>query len=466
MKKTLSILLIVALLAGLFAVPVAAAVEPDPLLFGMPVTGVTWEGRGGWWTCIDEAALAWADVFVPRQLEQNREFGAIIYRRFNLRNFRWGYSFSQTIRGEESSVMPLPPLWLLFVPFLTVASIHTHPEWSDSYFSGQDLNAAHAWELLAHWSYVAGPDGTVRRYDSRTREFELVRNHGNPHAVVQAVEQFNQVHSGTGELIATVTGPQEVTITGEVADVTNVLNFWHEHRYITIRFNANISACADYAPWSLIRDSRTSGKIYIDGSIISTPSVAFDTWGQWARITVSDSEIHGDFFATEMHVTNSTIYSPSAQARYAQVRYFYACPQSSIVGDMLHISFYANACFTTFTATNFANIPFWRPFVLRPDDTLVIPEDTLVFADDDGLLLLGGTLVIDGTLYGEVHAYRGVVAGQNAGELYGSHAPWYDRLPGWLDFILRFYTLGFFWFRMVNFPSPAQPPPSRCPCHG
>jgi len=441
MKKCLAMLLVLLMLAGLFAVP-AAATQPEQALPG--ITGVTWEGQRGWWACVDEAALAWADVFVPHQLEQYREFGAIIYRRFSWRNFRWGYTFSQTIRGEEYMVMPLPPPRLVWRPWRAVASVHTHPEGSSSYFSGQDLDAAHAWELLAHLSYVAGPDGTVRRYDSRTREFIIIRNNADPNVIVQLIEEYNLTHGGMGELIATVTGPQEVTITGEVTGVTRTLQFLHSHRYITIRFDATIEACSNYAPFALIEDFRRSGKIYIDGGVLSSENRGVFMWGRDSKLTITGGEVRSGISVERLNVIGGLV--NIILPRQLDAAFVYICPKADFEVDWLNINIHANEDFTNFTVTD--DVWVSRVIHLRTGDTLTIEEGASLDIGWGSIYLLGGTLVIDGELLGNVHAYRGTISGTNAGELAGTHGPWYDRLPSWLDFILRYMLFGFFWFRL------------------
>jgi len=442
MKKLLTILLAVTMITSLFALPAAA--QPEQALPG--ITGMTWEGQGGWWASLDEAALAWADVFVPHQHEQYREFGAIIYRSFSWRNFRWGYTFSQTVRGEEYMVMPLPPAHVIRRPFRAAGSIHTHPYWSSNHFSGGDLDSAHAWQSVAHFSYVAGPQGCVRRYDARTREFELVRNNMNPQPVLDEVAWFNQAHGGTGELIATVTAPQEVTITGHVTDAQS--NLWFGGfalSDITIRLNATIIAHPSYSS-SLISDSRNESKIYIDGGLLQSNGNAIVTNNITSTLTINGGEIVGGVIASgRLNFFDGTVNTASSRL---QANAIYISPQAQLTTpNPPWITMHTNADFTTMTVIEESFS--WRPqtIYLRPGDTLIIEESASLDVGNWGsIFLLGGTLVIDGELLGEIEIVRGTITGQNAGELAGTHAPWYDRLPGWLDFFLRYFTFGFLWF--------------------
>jgi len=83
---------------------------------------------------------------------------------------------------------------------------------------------------------------------------------------------------------------------------------------------------------------------------------------------------------------------------------------------------------------------------IGPDDSLTV----------DGLELLGGILVIDGELNlpstFNFERWQGYVTGTNAGDLAG-HWPrvsccedsWYNQVPNWLHWILRWIAFGWLW---------------------
>ena len=417
----------------------------------VPVTGMTWEAGGGWFATLDEAALDWALTFVPRTIEQDAEFGAILYRRFNWRTFRWGYSYSKTIRGETYAVLPLPPAWLVLFPFMAAGAIHTHPYGSNSYFSSQDLESAQFWMLIAHYSYVAGPDGSVRRYDARTSTFELIHDASDPNVVLRTVANYNEIHGGTGELIATITGPREVTITGEVTGVTRSLDFFRESG-ISIILDATIIACPDNPPWELVYDIRRGGELIVAGGVLhGGRSWAIDVVSSYHTLTITGGEVHGRIWASTLRIEGGTIHvdDGSIHARIAYIAEEADITLSYPMQDFIS----ANAEFTEFIVIG----DTWTPYGFRlgPGQTLTIPEDASLEVWWGNLMLDGGVLIIDGELIGEPHVIHGTITGTNAGELAGTQepqpirAPWWDRLPWLVDFILRYYAFGWWWYRLV-----------------
>ena len=423
---------------------------------GFAITGVTWEAGCGWCETIDEAALDWALTFVPRTIEEDAEFGAIIYRRFDWRTLRWGYSYSQTIRGLRYGVMPLPPLWMPFFLFKAAGAIHTHPYGFSIDFSQQDLDMAHLFVLLAHYSYVAGPCGSVLRYDARTRTFELIHDAVDPGSVLRTVAAYNETHGGTGELIATVTGPREVTITGEVTGATELLAFFHNTAGISIIFDATIEACPADPPWALIAEFRRSGTFEVTGGVLRNPNfeVVFAN-----HLLVSGGAMYGDIFASTLIITGGTI--DHDQRVYADVTHI----NPEVEVEMANpYAIWANAELTEFTVSD--EIQLNQGFRIGPGQTLTILENAIMEIWRDDLILDGGTLVIDGELTradfewatGELRIISGTITGANAGDLAGvyeegeppSFIPaWIARLPRWLDFILRYYAFGWWWFFLV-----------------
>ena len=461
------------------ALPHAAPVTPPSTswwwrqlvgLTGLSITGVTWEAGCGWFETIDEAALDWALTFVPRTIEEDAEFGAIIYRRFDWRTLRWGYSYSQTIRGLRYSVFPVPPLWMVFFPFMAAGAIHTHPYGSSTYFSQQDLDSANFLALLAHYSYVAGPCGSVRRYDARTRTFELIHDATSPESVLRAVADYNENHGGTGELIATVTGPREVTITGEVIGTTWPLEFMHNTAGISIILDATIKACPAYPPWALVASFRRSGTVEVAGGVLRVPSeapteVAITSHDPYHTLIISGGAVYGNVIASTLSVTGGTIDND----RFISTSVAHISPEVDVVLTHPQYVIWANADFTEFTVSS-DEIQLNRHFRLGPGQTLTILENAAMQLWLGNLILDGGTLVIDGELTtmpeehpdfawaGELRIISGTITGANAGDLAGvyeageppSFIPaWIARLPRWLDFILRYYAFGWWWFFLV-----------------
>ena len=430
-------------------------------LTGLSITGVTWEAGCGWFETIDEAALDWALTFVPRTIEEDAEFGAIIYRRFDWRTLRWGYSYSQTIRGLRYSVIPVPPLWMLFFPFKAAGAIHTHPYGSSSYFSQQDLNSANFLVLLAHYSYVAGPCGSVRRYDARTRTFELIHDAIDPDSVLRVVAAYNENHGGTGELIATVTGPREVTITGEVTGVTETLEFGHNTAGISIILDATIEACPVNPPWALVNAFRRSGTVEVAGGVLRVPSeapteVAITSHNPYHTLIISGGAVYGNVIASTLIVTGGMF----DDDRLISASVVHISPEVDVV--LLEPAIRANAALTEFTVSDEIELP--RHFRIGPGQTLTILENAALKIWWRDLILDGGTLVIDGELTirpewdGELRIISGTITGANAGDLAGEYEAgeppsfipaWIARLPRWLDFILRYYMFGWLWFFWV-----------------
>lgn len=500
MKRIVSVLLAVCMMAGLLgvsAIPASAAGENalfDISIGGTTwISGATWKGGGGWFATVDEAALDWAENFVPLTLSENTEYGATIYRKFDWKTFSWGYTYSITMQGSDSGVAPLPPLWMIFVLFLPVATIHSHPEDSVADFSQQDLDVTDFFGLLMRYSYVAGPDGLVCKYDSQTKASELINGDDDvlaANGIFAAVERYNRSHGGTGQLSATITGPQEVTITGDVTGVTQPLSLYNGCVYI--KLNANIEADAQNPPYSLIRDSRSYGTLEVVGGVLRGSSFETDInrtivlSGENINHTfvVSGGALYGGIFASTLILKGGVIDITSSWISTTVLLILKDATVHRAPGDFYHtlssmfayvdpgvdfgfnhaadyISFLADADFMEFTALNYAHT--YREIILSKGQTLTIPEGATVDITYGDLILDGGSLVIDGTLmnslgYNELIINHGTVTGANAGELAGVYdeqeqppvgPPWYEGLPPWLDFILRYYTFGWLWYFMV-----------------
>jgi hypothetical protein len=500
MKKFLAVLLTVCMLAGVGTVGAAAYdAAPGFNTEAQAVTGVTWASGFRWFATIDEAALDWALTFVPRTLEQDAEFGAIIFRSFNWRTFRWGYSYSQTIRGVTYAVMPLPPVWLLLFPFMAAGSVHTHPYGSDSYFSQQDINSAHFWALIAHYSYVAGPCGSVRKYDARTQTFELIHDASDPKRVMQTIAEYNQTHGGTGELTATMTGVREVTITGEVTGATEMLWFFREPG-VSIILNASIEACPDNPPWTLIFDSRRGGRLEVAGGTLRSSAAVINARRCYHMLTISGGALHGELWARTVVMTggvadivacywytseksmfietlsvhegatlritlNDVPAGTNPDDLFIGIMVTYISPQADVETNFpMNDTIWANADFTEFAVPARAWISM--DFRIGPGQTLTVEENAAMYILSQHLILDGGTLALNGALVlmseespflysGEFIIRSGTIAGTNAGDLAGIYEPpsiappWFERLPRWLDFILRYYAFGWWWYWLV-----------------
>ena len=132
-----------------------------------------WESK--WFATADEAARDFALTYMAFQLTEGVEFGTSIYRKFNWKTFKLGYSYAEPIRGTEENVLLISSIWMLLCPFLYAADIHTHP-YSDN-FSDPDLKGAAVRKFLLPWfqySYVSSPNGELRRYTPKTKTNEVI----------------------------------------------------------------------------------------------------------------------------------------------------------------------------------------------------------------------------------------------------------------------------------------------------
>jgi len=257
-----------------------------------------------------------------------------------------------------------------------------------------------------------------------------------PNAVVQLIATYNRTHNGTGALVATITGPREVTITGHVETVRRALIFNENHRGISVRFNATMVGWYDANPPGggsagvlLVRDQRQAGKIYVDGGqYTSVVGGTFEMDGQQSHLTIVDGDVYGTVRAhnrlsilggtVEMSATNMT----ALHANFAYISEEANAPTHPVV------TIWADRDFMHFTAPPYR--PNWalfqQDFTLRAGQTLTIGSSGFLRLLQSRIALHGGTLIIDGVLElydyeSELDIVHGIITGENAGELYGTH---------------------------------------------
>jgi len=127
---------------------------------------------GGWYATANEAALGFANSTMPLTRAEGVEYGAVVYRSFNWGTFRLGYTYTTPYRGTENMVNHYVLAWFFLAPWLSVATAHTHVRGND--FSPADISGANNRRFLCRYSYVATPNGSLRRFDTRTQANELV----------------------------------------------------------------------------------------------------------------------------------------------------------------------------------------------------------------------------------------------------------------------------------------------------
>jgi len=79
---------------------------------------------------MDEAAIAWSNIYLPESIENNREYGGLIYE--DVTKMEDGtkvtvYGYTKAVKGTVGHVMPLRAIIYKPLGTKTVAYIHTHP---------------------------------------------------------------------------------------------------------------------------------------------------------------------------------------------------------------------------------------------------------------------------------------------------------------------------------------------------
>ncbi|MCL2532275.1 MAG: hypothetical protein FWE40_09025 [Oscillospiraceae bacterium] len=256
-----------------------------------------------------------------------------------------------------------------------------------------------------------------------------------PNAVVQLIATYNRTHNGTGALVATITGPREVTITGHVKNVREALVLNENHRGITVRFNATMIGWYDANPPGggltgtfLVLDQRQAGKIYVDGGrYVTAVGSAFEMAGQLSQLTVVDGEILGTIHATNrLSILGGTvaISAISLTALHASIAHI---SQAANLLTTPYVTIWADQEFMNFTVSE--NRTLWTRYepvlMLQAGQTLTIEPDRKLSLLNSRIVLHGGTLITDGALEllegGELDIVHGIITGENAGELYGTY---------------------------------------------
>lgn len=171
MKRIISALLVLCMATGLLyagGFPVSAV--------GEDISSPPWPKRTGeWFASANEAARDFALTYMIFQFNEGVEIGTTIYRKFNWKTFKMGYSYSNPHRGTANSANVTPPIWIFLLPFLYDSYIHTHP--STNNFSEGDFTAAKAWDIIFPFlqcAYVVTPNGCLRKYNPRTKANEMI----------------------------------------------------------------------------------------------------------------------------------------------------------------------------------------------------------------------------------------------------------------------------------------------------
>ena len=293
--------------------------------------------------------------------------------------------------------------------------------------------------------------------------------------VIAAIATYNLNHGGTGSLVATVTGPNEVTIIGSVTGVKKGFQLQPgDVSPTTVKWNASLTTNGD--AMTLLYFGGNGTLEVVGGSIQAPNAWAIETG---AKVVISGGELNchaigvdniiirggklvcnqilssGTIAIYKGAVFRCTLAGPWADQDYFYAKFLYVEPGAD-VSTIPPSYINANEDFTELTVIG--NFHMRCPTTLRDGQTLTIPIGTSIILDSR-LTLDGGTLVLDGHTVPSENSdsglvlLHGTVLGENAGDMAGTYVdgkkvgptPWWQPLSPFLQFILRRFLFGWLW---------------------
>jgi len=304
---------------------------------------------------------------------------------------------------------------------------------------------------------------------------------------IAAIEAFNasyQSHGGIGSLVATVTGTNEVTVTGSVTCENYEDDLWIETGetapYLTVRWNAvmgprSVLYVNGYGTFEVI-----GGKI--GGRLESRcwDAKVIVSGGEVNCFIITDIKIQGGLVqghnivgerlailkGATVKLADSVLGVSGEETCCIQSLIVYIDPEADVELDVPLTKYIkANQDFSALTAVG--NVAANWNITIKNGQILTVPSDATL-ALHNPFTLDGGTLVLDGPMEimkeynGELVVLSGTITGKSAGSLAGTYKDgkkvtniiivdpplnWWQRLPHFLQWIMRWLCFGWLWMK-------------------
>ena len=291
--------------------------------------------------------------------------------------------------------------------------------------------------------------------------------------ILAVIAKYNLNHGGTGTLVASVSGANEVTITGSVINATAILFLgipfietnviWKAtltgYSMVLSLFNCNLEICDGAYIESESKNQEvisSSGSILISGgTVIGNITGVLDN-----GLTITGGTITGDLHSEVIEITGGTVSGfIRAQGRISITggivtaeglgNFFSLCEiagnavvtlkdvsklsvLSMYIAPSATVNFFPDNYIKSDASFKNLEVVGWAQFTgalyLFNDVTLTIPTGTTLDLTEYGYLTLNySNLVIDGTLIYDNSEFQflkiitGTISGKNAGELAGTY---------------------------------------------
>ena len=282
-------------------------------------------------------------------------------------------------------------------------------------------------------------------------------------ATLAAIEAYNSTHGGIGALAADASG-DEIVVTGEAKDVTKGLVLPHKANWkaklngdtegeALIRGTVTVLLGAE-----IFTDGRAVEglEIHVQGGVIAGAEAIYSPGG---IVQITGGIVVGNIYASELSIENARVDIDDGAGLENSVVYIAPTATTNLEDKLTNYIEDNGQGLLTVIGDVTLNSPLEFEVLYIPDDAKLTINANDFALPEDTLLIVDGKLVLpEGYDFSE---WKGTVTGQNVDD-FGEDLPgdgdddddgnsteptlkWWQRLPDWAQWSLRYICFGWIW---------------------